>query len=63
MARSTLFGIGITLMLIGMAVFYWVHSLDPGDNTPVAIVIGVVFVCPGAVMLGLAIWPPPARRQ
>jgi len=33
MQRSTSFGIGLTLWFLGLAVFYWIHSIDPGDNT------------------------------
>jgi hypothetical protein len=58
MQRSGCFGIGITLMLVGLALFYTVHSMDPGDNTPIALIIGVALFCPGAVLLGRAIWPP-----
>jgi hypothetical protein len=58
MERSTHFGIGFTLMLLGLAVFWWIHSIDPGDNTPVAMLIGGVLICPGSIQLGKAFWPP-----
>jgi len=58
MERSVCFGVGITLMLIGVALFYWIHSMDPGDNTPVGMLIGSALICPGAILLGRAIWPP-----
>lgn len=61
MKRSVSFGFGITLMLIGLAVFYWIHSIDPGDNTPVAMLIGAVMICPGAILLGRAIWTHPEK--
>lgn len=58
MQRSTSFGIGLTVMLIGSAVSFWIHSIDPGDNTPVAILMGCLLFCPGAILVGRAIWPP-----
>ena len=58
MKRSVDFGIGITLFLSGMAVFYWVRSFDPKEYTLSAILIGAVFSCPGSILIGRAIWPP-----
>jgi hypothetical protein len=58
MQRSTSFGLGFTLVLIGLAVFYWIHSIDPGDNTVVAMLVGCVAIGPGATLVGRAFWPP-----
>lgn len=58
MQRSTSFGIGWTLVLMGLAVFYWIHSIDPGDNTPVGMLFGCIAICPGAILIGRAFWPP-----
>ena len=58
MERSVSFGIGITLMWIGLAVGYWIHSVDPGDNTTAGMLIASVLICPGAILVGRAIWPP-----
>ncbi len=40
MQRSTSFGVGLTLVLMDFAVFHWIHSMDPGDNAPVAMLTG-----------------------
>jgi len=61
MQRSVSFGLGITLMLIGLAISYYIHSIDPGDNTPAAMLIGAVMIFPGSILLGRAIWPPQER--
>jgi hypothetical protein len=58
MHRSVSFGIGVTLIFIGLSIFYWIHSMDPGDNTPVAMLIGAILICPGSILLGRSIWPP-----
>jgi hypothetical protein len=58
MSRAMSFGIGLTVVLIGLALFWWIHSMDPGDNTPVAMLIGSVLICPSAILLGRAFWPP-----
>ncbi|MEO2014283.1 MAG: hypothetical protein ABGZ53_07895 [Fuerstiella sp.] len=58
MQRATSFGIGLTGMLIGYALFSWIYSMDRNDNAPVAILMGCIFFCPGAILLGRAIWPP-----
>ena len=58
MQRHVNFGVGITLMLLGVSLFYCIHSMDPGDNTPVALLVGAVSFYPGAILLGRAIWPP-----
>jgi len=61
MQRATSFGVGLTVMLIGVALFYWIYSLDRNDNTPIAILLGCTFFCPGAIFVGRAIWPPDAE--
>jgi hypothetical protein len=58
MARATSFGIGLTIMLLGLAVFWWIYSIDPQDNGPGAMLIGSALICPGAILLGRAFWPP-----
>ena len=58
MQRHITFGIGITLVLVGIALLYLIHSMDPGDNTPVAILLGTALICPGGILIGRAIWPP-----
>lgn len=63
MARATSFGIGLTLVLIGLAVFWWIHSIDPGDNTPAAMIIGSILICPGGILLGRAFWPPEGKKS
>ena len=45
-------------MGIGLALGYWIHSVDPGDNTLAGALITSVLFCPGAILLGRAIWPP-----
>jgi hypothetical protein len=63
MSRATNFGIGITLMLIGLSIAWWIHSMDPGDNTVPAMLMGCVMICPGAILLGKAIWPEDKKRD
>lgn len=58
MQRSTAFGLGFTLILIGLGIAYWIHSMDPGDNTVVGILAGCFAIYPGANLVGRAIWPP-----
>lgn len=62
MQQSTSFGVGFTLILIGLAVFYWIHSIDPGDNTFPGMLVGSIAICPGAILIGRAIWPPTRDR-
>ena len=58
MGKGARFGIGITLIWVGLGLTYSIHSIDPGDNTPFAMVIGSILICPGAIMIGRVIWPP-----
>ena len=56
--RAVSFGVGLTLLLSGAVVFWVLHQMDPGDNTPGAILIGGPVFCIGAILFARAIWPP-----
>jgi len=37
--------------------------MDPGANTPAAMVIGGILICPGGILLGRAFWPPEDKKS
>ena len=57
-SRSVNLAVGVTLILIGLSIFYWINSMDPGDYAVVAMLVGSSLICPGTLLLGLSIWPP-----
>ncbi len=63
MSRAINFGVGLTVVLLGLSVFWWFHSIDPGDNTPVAMLIASILICPGGILLGRAFWPPGDKKS
>ena len=62
MIRSVSFGIGVTLTFIGLSIFYWINSMDPGGNAVAAMLMGSILMCPGSILLGRSMWPPEQKQ-
>ena len=57
-SRHLNFGIGVTLVMIGLALGSWIYSMDRNDSLPVAAIVAALLIGPGATLIGKAIWPP-----
>jgi hypothetical protein len=62
-SRPVNFGVGLTLLLSGIVLFWVIHRMDPGDNTPAAVLIGGSIFCPGAIFLARTFWPQTGDKK